>query len=103
VLLLVEPFSAVDAMTRIVLQDLLLELAVRHATTVLLVTHDVEEALILADRVIVMQRSPGAPPTEVVNLRRPRERSDAKFNELRQTVLDRLRVSSTMESRSVSR
>ncbi|GGJ13030.1 Aliphatic sulfonates import ATP-binding protein SsuB [Pseudomonas avellanae] len=56
ILLLDEPFSAVDAFTRMKLQDLLLQLAERHAITLLLVTHDVDEALYLSDRVLVSPR-----------------------------------------------
>jgi sulfonate transport system ATP-binding protein len=59
VLLLDEPFSAVDAFTRIKLQDLLLRLAHAHGVTVLMVTHDIGEAVHLADRVLVMDADPG--------------------------------------------
>jgi sulfonate transport system ATP-binding protein len=91
VMLLDAPFSAVDALTRIILQDLLLELARRHFIAVLVVTHNIEEALILADRVVVMQSTPGARVGEIVNLRPPRS--------LQRTVLDRLRVSTAAEPR----
>jgi sulfonate transport system ATP-binding protein len=76
-LLLDEPFSAVDAFTRMRLQDLLLAIAARHATTVLMVTHDVREAAYLSDRVIVMDSQPGRITGEVqLNLPRPRDRRD---------------------------
>jgi sulfonate transport system ATP-binding protein len=100
VLLLDEPFSAVDALTRIILQDLLLEVARRRRTTVLLVTHDVEEALFLADRVVVMRRMPGTPFPEIVNLRAPRQRADALLAPLRHAVLDRLRGTEMVENAS---
>ncbi|HEY9107348.1 MAG TPA: ABC transporter ATP-binding protein, partial [Roseateles sp.] len=54
VLLLDEPFSAVDAFTRMKLQDLLADVARRHAVTLLLVTHDIDEAVLLGDRVVVL-------------------------------------------------
>ena len=60
VLLLDEPFSAVDAFTRMKLQDLLLQLAERHAIALLLVTHDVDEALYLSNRVLVMDYRPSS-------------------------------------------
>jgi sulfonate transport system ATP-binding protein len=60
VLLLDEPFSAVDAFTRMKLQDLLLQLAERHAIALPLVTHDVDEALYLSDRVLVMDNRSAA-------------------------------------------
>jgi sulfonate transport system ATP-binding protein len=73
VLLLDEPFSAVDAFTRIKLQELLLRLAGEHGFTVLLVTHDVDEAVYLSDRVVVI--GDGRVSAEIpVNAARPRER-----------------------------
>jgi sulfonate transport system ATP-binding protein len=74
-LLLDEPFSAVDAFTRMRLQDLLLAIAGRHGTTLLLVTHDVNEAVYLSDRVIVLADRPGKVSGEVaIDLARPRDR-----------------------------
>jgi sulfonate transport system ATP-binding protein len=75
VLLLDEPFSAVDAFTRMRLQDLLLKLVAQHRITVLLVTHDVDEAIHLSDRVIVIGGQPGGIIAEIpVEASRPRER-----------------------------
>lgn len=77
VLLLDEPFSAVDAFTRMKLQDLLLQLAERHAIALLLVTHDVDEALYLSDRVLVMDNRPSRIRQELaVQLSHPRDRRD---------------------------
>ncbi len=88
VLLLDEPFSAVDAFTRLKLQDLLIELARRHRVTLLVVTHDVEEACVLSDRVLVMQGEPGRVHAEIeVPLPRPRERGAPAFAALKARVL----------------
>jgi len=77
-LLLDEPFSAVDAFTRMKLQDLLLQLARTHGVTVLMVTHDIAEAVHLSDRVLVMEANPGTVRAELsIELPRPREREDA--------------------------
>ncbi|RMS44247.1 Aliphatic sulfonates import ATP-binding protein SsuB, partial [Pseudomonas coronafaciens pv. garcae] len=77
ILLLDEPFSAVDAFTRMKLQDLLLQLARRHAIALLLVTHDVDEALYLSDRVLVMGNRPGTITHELlVEVPAPRDRRD---------------------------
>ena len=65
-LLLDEPFSAVDAFTRMRLQDLLLSIARKHGTTLLLVTHDINEAVYLSDRVIALTGRPGRMGGEVV-------------------------------------
>lgn len=59
VLLLDEPFGALDAQTRFSMQQLLQQVLARHRTTVLIVTHDVEEALLLGDSILVMSRRPG--------------------------------------------
>jgi sulfonate transport system ATP-binding protein len=77
VLLLDEPFSAVDAFTRIRLQDLLLRVVQHHRITVLLVTHDIAEAVRLSDRVLVLEADPGRIAAELsVSLRHPRDQDD---------------------------
>jgi sulfonate transport system ATP-binding protein len=87
-LLLDEPFSAVDAFTRMRLQDLLLRVAAHHGTTLLLVTHDIDEAVYLADRVLVLAPRPGRLVGEVpIALPRPRERQSAALAECRQRTL----------------
>ncbi len=77
ILLLDEPFSALDAFTRLHLQDHLLKIWEYDRPTMILVTHDVEEALMLSDRVIVMRGNPGRVHQEyVIDLPRPRKRTD---------------------------
>ncbi len=79
-LLLDEPFAALDASTRSRLQDLLLRLAVQHGSTLLLATHDVEEAAYLSDRVLVMSGDPGRIGSEHrLNWPRPRARDDGRL------------------------
>lgn len=91
VLLLDEPFSAVDAFTRMKLQDLLLQLAERHAIALLLVTHDVDEALYLSDRVLVMDNRPSRIRQEVeVPLTHPRDRRDPLLAQLKALSLTEL-------------
>lgn len=91
VLLLDEPFSAVDAFTRMKLQDLLLALATHHGIALLLVTHDVDEALYLGDRVLVMGSRPGRVlDTLEVPLARPRDRRDPLLAQLRAEALTAL-------------
>ena len=91
VLLLDEPFSAVDAFTRMKLQDLLLQLASRHAITLLLVTHDVDEALYLSDRVLVMGSRPGRIVHDLtVDLNTPRDRRDPRLASLKAQALTEL-------------
>lgn len=91
VLLLDEPFSAVDAFTRMKLQDLLLALAAHHGIALLLVTHDVDEALYLSDRVLVMGSRPGRVlETLEVPLARPRDRRDPLLAQLRAEALTAL-------------
>ncbi|MFS0718653.1 ABC transporter ATP-binding protein [Arthrobacter sp. 1P04PC] len=100
VLLLDEPFGALDALTRIKMQDLLLEVHRAEPTTVLLVTHDVDEALQLADRIIVLGRedteSSPAGATIVRTLTvpggRPRDRASADLARMRTSLLASLGV-----------
>ncbi|MCV7062892.1 ABC transporter ATP-binding protein [Mycolicibacterium vaccae] len=97
VLLLDEPFGALDALTRLKMQDLLLEVLAAAPATVLLVTHDVDEALQLADRVILLgveDGTAGASIRQTVTVpgRRPRDRGSAELAELRGRLLDGLGV-----------
>ena len=87
-LLLDEPFSAVDAFTRMRLQDLLLGIAAHHQTTLLLVTHDIDEAVYLSDRILVLAPRPGRLVGEVVNSQaRPRDRRSPHLSTLKGQVL----------------
>jgi sulfonate transport system ATP-binding protein len=91
VLLLDEPFSALDAFTRTDLQDHLLDLWADAKPTLVLVTHDVEEAIVLADRVMVMRPRPGRVFEEIgVDLPRPRDRQSAAFDFAKRRVLTAL-------------
>lgn len=89
VLLLDEPFSAVDALTRIRLQDLLLRVARQHQLTVLLVTHDLDEALFLGDRVVLLDGGSGA-LTEYVPATGERQRGDPQQAALKGEILAQL-------------
>jgi nitrate/nitrite transport system ATP-binding protein len=94
VLLLDEPFGALDALTRATLQDELMRIVARTGSTVLMVTHDVDEAVLLSDRVVMMTNGPAARIGELlpVSLPTPRERlalaHDARFMDLRAAVLE---------------
>ena len=91
VLLLDEPFSALDAFTRMRLQDLVREVASAHGTSLLLVTHDIEEAVLLADRVLVLGARPGRIVREIdIRLHHPRGRGSAELAALRGEVLSEL-------------
>jgi sulfonate transport system ATP-binding protein len=91
VLLLDEPFSALDAFTRRDLQDHLLDLWADMRPTLVLVTHDVDEAVVLADRVLVMRPRPGRLFEEIkINLARPRDRNSPLFDNFKRRVLTAL-------------
>ena len=91
VLLLDEPFSALDAFTRTDLQDHLLDLWREDRPTLVLVTHDLDEALVLADRVVLLAGPPGRIFAErPVSLARPRERTSAAFQEEKRQLLSTL-------------
>ena len=88
VLLLDEPFSALDAFTRADLQDHLLGLWADLKPTLVLVTHDVDESIVLADRVLVMRPRPGRIFEEIVtDLPRPRDRQSAAFDFAKRRIL----------------
>jgi sulfonate transport system ATP-binding protein len=91
VLLLDEPFSALDAFTRRDLQDHLLDLWADTRPTLILVTHDVDEAVVLADRVLVMRPRPGRLFDQIeINLGRPRDRNSPLFENFKRSVLTSL-------------
>jgi NitT/TauT family transport system ATP-binding protein len=96
VLLLDEPLGKLDSMTRITMQGELVALWERTGFTALLVTHDVEEALFLAQRVIVLSDRPASIKADVpVDLPYPRHRGDPRLAELRRQVLGLLGLDAT--------
>ncbi|MFF9564858.1 ABC transporter ATP-binding protein [Leifsonia sp. NPDC014704] len=97
VLLLDEPFGALDALTRLKMQDLLLDIHAAAPATILLVTHDVDEALQLADRVVLLGAEDGQPGSTIRSVTtvpgtRPRDRGSAELAQLRAELLDGLGI-----------
>lgn len=93
ILLMDEPFGALDALTRSHMQDSLMEIQNELNNTVIMITHDVDEAVLLSDRIVMMTNGPSATIGEIldVNLERPRDRlalaEDAEYTHLRSEVL----------------
>jgi nitrate/nitrite transport system ATP-binding protein len=93
VLLMDEPFGALDALTRAHLQDSLMDIQARLNNTVIMITHDVDEAVLLSDRIVMMTNGPAATVGEILNidLERPRNRielaDDVRYNHYRHEVL----------------
>lgn len=93
VLLMDEPFGALDALTRAHLQDSVMEIHAALGNTVIMITHDVDEAVLLSDRIVMMTNGPAATIGEVLNveLERPRDRlalaDNAQYNHYRHEVL----------------
>jgi sulfonate transport system ATP-binding protein len=91
VLLLDEPFSALDAFTRFSLQDHLLDIWRADQPTMLFVTHDIEESLVLSDRVVVMRAKPGRIHAQYrIDLPRPRRRTEARLQAWKERILEDL-------------
>ena len=107
VLLMDEPFGSLDAQTRSLMQELLLGLWQRHQQTVLFITHDIEEALLLADRVCVMTARPGRIKKSIpVPMPRPRAMEvtlSPEFNALRREVLALIREESVRAAMETGR
>lgn len=88
ILLLDEPFGALDAFTRSHMQEVLLDIWENNRTTMIFVTHDIDEAVYLANRVVIMDARPGSIRKIVpVDLPFPRKKASSSFQEIRQTVL----------------
>lgn len=88
ILLLDEPFGALDAFTRINMQEETLRIWKAERTTMLLVTHDIDEAIYLSDRIIVLSAKPGLVKADIpIELSRPRERSGVEFMQMRRRVM----------------
>jgi NitT/TauT family transport system ATP-binding protein len=91
VLLMDEPFAAIDAINRVALQNHLVDTWLAEPRTVVYVTHDIEEALFLADRIAIMTPSPGRVGFEMtIDLPRPRDRSSVTMTELKQEITARM-------------
>ncbi|MGB9783286.1 MAG: ABC transporter ATP-binding protein [Moorellaceae bacterium] len=91
ILLMDEPFGALDALTRLRMQQEILRIWEKEKTTVILVTHDIEEAVYLGDRIIVLSPRPGTVKRIVeVNIPRPRNRSEPPFLQVRQQMYEEL-------------
>jgi nitrate/nitrite transport system ATP-binding protein len=94
VLLMDEPFGALDALTRAKLQDELLAIVAKTSSTVVMVTHDVDEAVLLSDKIVMMTNGPAATIGEVLSVKLPRPRSrvaladDVHYLQYRKAVID---------------
>jgi len=93
VLLLDEPLGALDAFTRMRMQDEVLRLWENRRTTMFLVTHDIDEAIYMSDRIMIMTQRPGRIDREIgINLVRPRDRTSESFLSLRSQILEHLHL-----------
>ncbi|MFH0787862.1 MAG: ABC transporter ATP-binding protein, partial [Pseudomonadota bacterium] len=98
VLLLDEPFGALDALTRIQMQQEILRIWEKEKTTMILVTHDIDEAIYLGDRVVVMSSRPGTiRDIFQIALPRPRDRVEALFSQLKTAIYAYFRPAASLE------
>jgi sulfonate transport system ATP-binding protein len=94
VLLLDEPFSALDAFTKMQLQDLLLNIWFQYQSSIVLVTHDIDEALYLCDRIFILRGQPGEIYKELhIPITKPRSRGDEELAKMKANILDLLDLS----------
>ncbi|MBA9026403.1 MULTISPECIES: ABC transporter ATP-binding protein [Bacillaceae] len=97
ILLLDEPFSALDAFTKMQLQDLLFSIWKQYESTILLVTHDIDEALYLCDRIVILRGQPGMIYSEIViDQPKPRARGDAYLGQLKDKIIHLLDLSTSL-------
>lgn len=100
-LLMDEPFSAIDAINRMTLQDYLVDTWLKEKRTVLYITHDIDEAVYLADRILLMRPSPGRIGRFFpVDLPRPRDRNGASFAELKSLITHEMHQSAGVDYQS---
>jgi ABC-type nitrate/sulfonate/bicarbonate transport system ATPase subunit len=101
VLLLDEPLGALDAFTRMRMQDEVLRLWQARRTTMLLVTHDIDEAIYMSDRIVIMTPRPGRIERNIeITLDRPRDRNSSDFLRLRGDILEHLHLAGASEPRA---
>ena len=98
VILMDEPFGALDAQTRNIMQEMLVKIVEHSARTILFVTHSVDEALFLSDRVVILSKRPSS-IYKIIDVpgSRPRDRTNPEFTELRKTILGYLEEQNVME------
>ncbi|MBO4502526.1 MAG: ABC transporter ATP-binding protein [Candidatus Methanomethylophilus sp.] len=98
VILMDEPFGALDAQTRNIMQEMLVKIVEHSARTIIFVTHSVDEALYLSDRVVILSKRPST-IYKIVDVPgdRPRDRTDSNFTHLRKTILGYLEEQNVME------
>jgi ABC-type nitrate/sulfonate/bicarbonate transport system ATPase subunit len=102
VLLLDEPLGALDAFTRMRMQDEVLRLWEARGTTMLLVTHDIDEAIYMSDRIVLMTPRPGRIERIIeIDLPRPRQRNSSEFLRLRGEILELLHLTGSAVRESV--
>ncbi|GAB7056404.1 MULTISPECIES: ABC transporter ATP-binding protein [Paenibacillus] len=93
IILMDEPFAALDTFTRYYLQNELLNIHANEKTTILLVTHDIDEAVFLSDRILIMSAGPGQIRKEIpIHSSRPRDRGHSDFQHYRKLILDEFRL-----------
>src|SRR4051812_31893393 len=103
VLLLDEPLGALDAFTRMRMQDEVLRLWQNRRTTMLLVTHDIDEAIYMSDRILIMTQPPGRIDRQIdINLARPRDRTSDSFLRFRSEILEHLHFAGKADASSSS-